>query len=143
MARTKQPSHKSARSSLVAPGGGKIGMYGYKAPRALPPPFPSLGDAHKKRKARPGAAALREIRKYQRSNDLLIARLPFQRLVRDITNSYVSDMRFRANALLALQEAAEAYLVRHFEDTNLCAIHAGRVTIQRKDMQLARRLRGE
>lgn len=87
--------------------------------------------------------ALREIRRYQKSNDLLIRKLPFQRLVRDIAQDFKADLRFQGNAVLALQETAEAYLVRLFEDTHLCAIHAKRVTIMPKDIQLARRIRGE
>ena len=92
---------------------------------------------------RPGTVALREIRKFQKSTDLLIRKLPFQRVVREIAGEYKSDLRFQSQAVLALQEAAEAYLVGLFEDTNLCAIHAKRVTIMPKDMQLARRIRGE
>jgi histone H3 len=92
---------------------------------------------------RPGTVALREIRKYQKTTDLLIRRLPFQRLVREIAQDFKSDLRFQSPALMALQEAAEAYLVGLFEDTNLCAIHAKRVTIMPKDIQLARRIRGE
>ena len=92
---------------------------------------------------RPGTVALREIRKYQKSCDLLIRRLPFQRLVREIAQDFKSDCKFQHNAMLALQEATEAYLVGLFEDTNLCAIHAKRVTIMPKDLQLARRIRGE
>lgn len=92
---------------------------------------------------RPGTAALREIRKYQKSFDLLIPKLPFQRLVREIAMDFKNDLRFQSSAILALQESAEAYLVGLFEDTNLCAIHARRVTIMPKDMQLARRIRGE
>ena len=88
--------------------------------------------------------ALREIRKYQKGTDLLIRKLPFQRLVREIARDLSPlELRFQSCAVLALQEAAEAYLVGLFEDTNLCAIHAGRVTIKSKDMQLARRIRGE
>ena len=70
-------------------------------------------------------------------------RLPLQRLIRDITSSIDPDLRFQSNALVAMQEAAEAYLVGIFEDTNLCAIHANRATIQKKDMDLARRIRGD
>lgn len=93
---------------------------------------------------RPGTVALREIRKYQRGTELLLARAPFQRLVREIAqNNHILDIRFQATALAAIQEAAEAYLVRLFEDTNLCAIHAHRQTIQVKDMYLALRIRGE
>lgn len=87
--------------------------------------------------------ALREIRRYQKSTDLLIRKLPFQRLVREIAQDYKTDLRFQSSAIQALQESSEAYLVSLFEDTNLCAIHAKRVTIQSKDIQLARRLRGE
>ena len=97
----------------------------------------------KPHRMRPGTVALREIRKYQRNTELLIRKLPFQRLVREITQDFKTDMRFQSHAVLALQEAAEAYLVHLFEDTNLCAIHAKRVTILPKDIQLARRIRGE
>merc|ERR1712199_9821 len=79
----------------------------------------------------------------RKSTELLIRKLPFQRLVREIAQDYKSDLRFQASAILALQEASEAYLVGLFEDTNLCAIHAKRVTIMPKDIQLARRIRGE
>ena len=96
---------------------------------------------------RPGTVALREIRRYQRSTDLLIRKLPFARLVREITQTYNSapaegEKRWQVEALMALQEACEAYLVHLFEDSNLCAIHAKRVTIFVKDIQLARRIRG-
>jgi histone H3 len=104
--------------------------------------------------------ALREIRRYQKSTELLIRKLPFQRLVREIAQDFKTDLRFQSSAVLALQEASEAYLVGLFEDTNLCAIHAKRVTIMPKgnckklhfkkklensftDIQLARRIRGE
>jgi len=87
--------------------------------------------------------ALREIRKYQKSTELLIRRKPFQSLVREIAQEIKTELRFQSTALVALQEAAEGYLVGLFEDTNLCAIHAKRVTIMPKDIQLARRIRGE
>ncbi|CAM6040398.1 unnamed protein product [Sphagnum compactum] len=92
---------------------------------------------------KPGTKALKEIRHYQKTCDLLIRRLPFARLVKEITAQY-SDVvtRWTAEALTALQEATEDYMVHLFEDTNLCAIHAKRVTIMPKDLQLARRLRG-
>ena len=92
---------------------------------------------------RPGTVALREIRKYQKSTNLLIRKMPFQRLVREIAQGFKTDLRFQSNAVLALQEAAECYLVGIFEDTQMCALHAGRSTIMAKDMQLARRIRGE
>ena len=92
---------------------------------------------------RPGTVALREIRRYQRSTDLLIHKMPFQRLVREIIQDFKLDLRVCTSAYIALQEAAEAYIVGLFEDVMLCAIHSKRVTIMPKDMQLARRIRGE
>ncbi|KAI3685981.1 hypothetical protein L1987_79650 [Smallanthus sonchifolius] len=103
---------------------------------------PTTGGVKKPHRYRPGTVALREIRKYQKSTELLIRKLPFQRLVREIAQDFKTDLRFQSHAVLALQEAAEAYLVGLFEDTNLCAIHAKRVTIMPKDIQLARRIRG-
>jgi histone H3 len=132
MARTKQTARKTT---------------GGKSPRALEKyqrkNMPSAGKVKRPHRYRPGTIALREIRKYQNSTNLLIRKLPFQRLVREIAQEYILDLRFQSTAILALQEAAEAYLIGLFEDTNLCAIHAKRVTIQPKDMQLARRIRGE
>ena len=95
------------------------------------------------KKFRPGIAALKEIRHFQKGSSLLIRKLPFQRLVREIAKDFKTDLRFQQAAIEALQEAAEAYLVGLFEDSNLCAIHAKRVTIMPKDIQLARRIRGE
>jgi histone H3 len=106
-------------------------------------PPPGTGGIRKPHRYRPGTVALREIRRYQKSTELLIRKLPFQRLVREIADEFRSDLRFQSTAILALQEAAESYLVGLFEDTNLCAIHAKRVTIMPKDIQLARRIRGE
>ena len=97
----------------------------------------------KERRNKPGTVALREIRKYQKSTDLLIRKLPFQRLVREIAGEFKHDLRFQSSAVIALQEASEAYLVGLFEDTNLACIHAKRVTIMPRDVQLARRIRGE
>ena len=104
---------------------------------------PATGGVKKPHRYRPGTVAIREIRRYQKSTELLIRKLPFQRLVREIAQDFKTDLRFQGSAVLALQEAAEAYLVGLFEDTNLCAIHAKRVTIMPKDIQLARRIRGE
>ena len=87
--------------------------------------------------------ALREIRRYEKSTELLLRKQPFQHLVREIAQDFKSDLRFQSSAIMALQEASEAYLVGLFEDTNLCAIHAKRVTIFPKDIQLDRRIRGE
>ena len=132
MARTKQTARKST---------------GGKSPRKqlATKARPQLGGVKppKKHRYRPGTVALREIRKYQKTTDLLIRKMPFQRLVREIAQDFKTDLRFQSSAVLALQEASEAYLVGLFEDTNLCAIHAKRVTIMPKDIQLARRIRGE
>lgn len=100
-----------------------------------------------RRRYKPGTVALKEIRKYQRSYDLLLLKLPFARLVREVALDLLpaevgAELRWQSHAILALQEAAEAFLVHLFEDTNLCAIHARRVTIMQKDIQLARRIRG-
>jgi len=100
-------------------------------------------DRVRPRRYRPGTVALREIRKYQKSTELLIRKLPFQRLVREIAQDFKADLRFQQEAMGALQEAAEVYLVGLFEDTCLSAIHAKRVTIFPKDIQLSRRIRGE
>ena len=134
MARTKQTACKTV---------------GGKAPRkelatkAARKSAPGTGGAKKPHRYRPGTVALREIRRYQKSTDLLIRKLPFQRLVRELAQEFKADLRFQGSAVLALQEAAEAYFVGLFGDSNLCAIHARRVTIMPKDMQLARRIRGE
>ncbi|XP_009277755.1 PREDICTED: histone H3.3 [Aptenodytes forsteri] len=111
--------------------------------QALARPLPRLTRSLLPPPPRPGTVALREIRRYQKSTELLIRKLPFQRLVREIAQDFKTDLRFQSAAIGALQEASEAYLVGLFEDTNLCAIHAKRVTIMPKDIQLARRIRGE
>ncbi|XBI25287.1 hypothetical protein VPH35_050250 [Triticum aestivum] len=84
-----------------------------------------------------------EIHKYQKGTELLIRKLPFQRLVREIAQVFKIDLRFQSHAVLALQEAAEEYLVGLFEDTNLCAVHVKRVTVMSKDVHLPRRIPGE
>ena len=91
---------------------------------------------------RAGTVALQDIRHFQKTSALLIRKLPFQRLVREIAQDFKTDLRFQSAVILCLQEAAEAYLVRLFDDANLCAIHARRVTIMPKDLLLARRIRG-
>lgn len=153
MARTKQTARKDT--------GGKAPrkQYANKAARKS-----QNGAVKKPRRYRPGTVALREIRRYQKSTDLLLRKvrpharlcsralssyntfatqLPFQRLVREIAQGFRGDLRFQGMAVLALQEAAESYLVQLLEDSNLCAIHAKRVTVMPRDMQLSRRIRGE
>ena len=134
MARTKQTARRST--------GGKVPRK-QLATKAARKSAPTVGGVKKPHRYRPGTVALREIRRYQSTSDLLIRKLPFQWLVREIAQSMKNDLRFQSTAILALQEASEAYLVSLFEDTNLCTIHAKRVTITTKDMQLARRIRGE
>ena len=114
---------------------------GQKAPK---------GGVKKHYRYRPGTVALKQIRRYQKSTELLIRKLPFQRLVHEIASDsevikspLCGKVRFQSAAIMALQEATEAYLVGLFEDSNLCAIHTRRVTIMPKDIQLARRIRSE
>ncbi len=126
MARTKQTARKST--------GGKAPRK-QLATKAARKSAPSTGGIKKPHRFRPGTVALREIRRYQKSTELLIRKLPFQRLVREIAQDFKTDLRFQSAAIGALQEASEAYLVSLFEDTNLCAIHAKRVTV-RKDFSL-------
>jgi|Transcript_34320 histone H3 len=134
MARTKHTARKTPAGKTPKK---------HLATKAAKKSAPAAGGVKKPHRFRPGTVALREIRKYQKSTELLVRKLPFQRLVREIAQEYKTDLRFQSSAVLALQEAAEAYLVGLFEDTNLCAIHAKRVTIMPRDMQLARRIRGE
>eukprot|EP00694_Reclinomonas_americana_P002456 EC787965.1.p2 GENE.EC787965.1~~EC787965.1.p2 ORF type:complete len:138 (+),score=48.58 EC787965.1:48-461(+) len=135
MARTKQTARKST--------GGKAPRKQLLASKAARKSTPTTGGVKKPHRFRPGTVALREIRKFQKSTELLMRKLPFQRLVREIAQDFKSDLRFQSTAVMDLKEAAEAHLVGLFEDTNLCYIHAHRVTIMPKDMQLARRIRGE
>jgi histone H3 len=108
-----------------------------------PPPFHNAGGIKKPHRYRPGTVALREIRKYQKTTELLISRLPLERWVRDIAQDFKTDLRFQSSSILAVQESCEAFIIGLLEDTNLCAIHAKRVTIMPKDIALARRIRGE
>ncbi|KFD47668.1 hypothetical protein M513_11459 [Trichuris suis] len=111
-----------------------------KAARKLVPAIGPLKRAHR---YRPGTVALRGIRRYQKSTELFIRRHPFLRLLREIAQDFKTDLCLQVSAVLALQEATEAYMVCLFEGTNLCAIHARRVTIMAKEVQLVRRIRGE
>ncbi|PAV86897.1 hypothetical protein WR25_21642 [Diploscapter pachys] len=110
MARTKQTARKST--------GGKAPRK-QLATKAARKSAPATGGVKKPHRYRPGTVALREIRRYQKSTELLLRKLPFQRLVREIAQDFKTDLRFQSSAVLALQEAAEAYLVGLFEDTNL------------------------
>ena len=134
LAEKREEKRKKAAAKMAKKGG-------QKAPK---------GGVKKRYRYRPGTVALKQIRQYQNSTELLIRKLPFQRLVREIARDsevikspLCGKVRFQSAAVMALQEAAEAYLVGLFEDTNLCAIHARRVTIMPKDIQLDRRICGE
>ena len=143
----QQPLTSRPGTSTSGGGGGGTGSSG-------------SGGQRKKQRYRPGTVALREIRMYQKSTQLLLRKLPFARLVKEIAQDFITEqfsiststttttpsiggigLRWQSHALLALQEAAEAYLVHLFEDANLCALHAKRVTIMQRDIQLARRIR--
>ena len=144
---TVSPDHKGENPKVPAPSDTTWLKAHKPLPgRAKPPRKRGAGQSavpKKPHQYRPGTVALREIRRFQKSTELLIRRLPFQRLVREIAQDLKGRLNFASGAILALQEAAEAYLVGLFEDTNLCAIHAKRITIMPKDIQLARRIRGE
>ena len=134
LAEKREEKRKAAAARMAKKGG-------QKAPK---------GGVKKRYRYRPGTVALKQIRQYQKSTEFLIRKLPFKRLVGEIASDselikspLCGKVRFQSAAIMALQEAAEAYLIGLFEDTNLCAIHAKRVTIMPKDIQLARRIRGE
>ncbi|KAE9412855.1 hypothetical protein Angca_002902, partial [Angiostrongylus cantonensis] len=116
---------------------------GGKAPRKQLGPIAArksarvTGGVNKPHRYRPGTVTLREIRRYQKSTALLISKLPFHRLVRKVAQDYRADVRFQSSAVMTLQEASGAYLVGLFEDTNLCTVHAKRVTVMAKNIQLA------
>ncbi|GAX11441.1 hypothetical protein FisN_22Lh125 [Fistulifera solaris] len=136
MVRHKTQARRGGRGSLVGQGRSRGGPTFEEAAQRQP-------RVKRTRRMRPGERALREIRKFQGSTDLLLRRLPFARLVREIQQGMSrTAYRWQGTAILALQEAAEAHLVGLFEDANHCAIHGKRVTIMPKDMQLARRIRG-
>lgn len=137
MARTKQTARKSVGGKLPH---GKTSSTSKGMPVKRSPASAPVKKAHR---YRPGTVALREIRKYQKSTDLLLRKLPFQRLVREVAQNIKNDLRFQSSAVLAIQEASESYLVSLFEDANLLAIHGKRVTLMVKDIQLARRIRGD
>ncbi|KAL8554145.1 hypothetical protein ACS0TY_002388 [Phlomoides rotata] len=140
MARTKQRALKSSRRESV---GAAPSTSTAKQPVGRRSTRTTSSPTKTKRRSKSGVAALREIRKYQKSTQLLIPAAPFIRTVREITFTYAPIVqRWQAEALVALQEAAEDYLIRLFEDAMLCAIHAKRVTLMKKDFELARRIGG-
>jgi len=140
------PKGKNAASKIGSKAKGKSSASSKKISKKTAPAKGGMkkGDGDKKKnRFRPGTVALREIKRYQKSTNMMLPRAPFQRLVRSICSNIDNDLRFQAQALMALQESTEAYLTGIFEDANLCAIHANRVTVMKKDMDLARRIRGD
>ena len=136
----KQLATKNPRKMLTAAQARKNAA---KAMAAGKQGNPQTGGLKRPMRWRPGTVALRKICRYQKTTELLIRKKPFSRLVREIAQDFKTDLRFQPQAIAALQEVAEAYLVGLFEDTNLCGIHAKRVTIMPKDLQLVRRIWGE
>tara|TARA_B100000401_G_scaffold385247_1_gene288888 strand:- start:166 stop:630 length:465 start_codon:yes stop_codon:yes gene_type:complete len=146
MARTKQTARKhtggkAPRKQLATKAASKTKVEAFR----------NIGAVKRPHRFKPGTVALREIRRYQKSTELLLRKLPFARLVKEITQDIsgmnadpkgVAATRWTKEAILMLQEASEAFLVGLFDDTNLVSIHAGRVTIRKKDLDLARRIRG-
>ena len=134
MGRTKQTASRST--------GGKAPRGSFRTRHGMRMGFQEKGGMRKPRRHRPGTVALRQIRKYQKSTELLIRKLPFQRLVREVALNIKPGLRFQSTAILALQEASEAFLVTMFDKVNLCAIHGNRVTIKPKDIILWKRMMG-
>ncbi|KAK4738891.1 hypothetical protein R3W88_002588 [Solanum pinnatisectum] len=143
MARTKHLAKRSRTKPSVAAGPSATpSTPTRKSPRSAP--ATSVQKPKQKRRYRPGIVALREIRHFQKTWNLVIPAAPFIRLVREISHFFAPGVtRWQAEALIAIQEAAEDFLVHLFEDAMLCAIHAKRVTLMKKDFELARRLGGK
>jgi histone H3 len=134
MSRTKETGKVSAKKA-VAPKSGK---------KAVKSAAGSASTGVKRvHRFRPGTVALRQIRKYQRGTELLLRKAPFQRLLREVAQSQKEGLRWSASAVAAVQEATESYIISLLSDANLCALHTRRVTAMPRDLQLARRLRGE
>ena len=133
MARSKQAARRSRRDLL------RRALATKQAKKAVP----AMGGVKRSRRFHAGTVALREIRRYQKSSTMLIRKAPFSRLVREVAQDYKSDVRFQTAAIMCLQEAAETYMVKLFEDSLLCSLHAQRVTLMPQDLQLTRRIRGD
>ncbi|EIJ87504.1 histone H3 [Nematocida parisii] len=133
MARTKQTARKST--------GGKAPRKQLATKAARKSTAPGAVAAKRPHRFKAGTVALREIRKYQKTTDLLIRKLPFQRLVREVASEYKTDVRFQSSSILAIQESLENYLTGLFEDSNRCAIHAKRVTLMARDLHLVNKIK--
>jgi len=142
----REPKRKEVSAATEAAIAAKRRKYGKsigtgKSMKKLKPGFVYNG-GKPRRRYRPGQKAIREIRKYQMSTELLLRKLPFSRLVREITEKISPvPIRFQAIAMECLQTATETYIIQLFEDANQCTIHAKRVTLFPKDVQLALRIR--
>ncbi|KAI5189199.1 histone H3 [Nematocida minor] len=133
MARTKQTARKST--------GGKAPRKQLATKAARKSSAPGAVAVKRPHRFKAGTVALREIRKYQKTTDLLIRKLPFQRLVREVASEYKADVRFQSSSILAIQESLENYLTGLFEDSNRCAIHAKRVTLMARDLHLVNKIK--
>lgn len=135
MARTKQTARKST--------GGKAPrkQLSTKAARKTSSVTDSEAATKQPTRFRPGSVALKEIRKYQKSTECLIRKLPFTRFVRDIASKFKADARFGSTAMSCLQEASENFLTTLFEEAYRCAIHAKRVTLFPKDVNLVMKIK--
>ena len=138
MARTKTTARKSSAGIKIP----RKQLYIKKARRSSTSKGKNLY-VRKPHRFRPGTVAAREIRKYQKSTEFLIRKIPFQRIVKNIAYKSRPDCKFQSSAIFALQEAIEIFLVSLFENTSLCATHANRITIMEKDVLLAKRIRGD
>ena len=155
VSKSKQPPNeqenpKMVNDQTVRPQGKRVKTQGKKLPSTKGRRGPTFSQppGKKPRRYRPGTVALREIRRYQKTQELLIRRAPFGRLVRELTAEATRKTsskvnRWTSDGIAALQEASEAYTTTVFEDSNLVAIHGKRVTCMPKDIQLIRVLRRE
>ena len=134
MARTKETGKVSSKKAVAA----KSGKKAVKSASGG-----SSSGVKRTHRFRPGTVALRQIRKFQRGTELLIRKAPFQRLVRESAQQQKDGLRWAASAVAAVQEATESYIISLLSDANLCALHSRRVTAMPRDLQLARRLRGD
>ncbi|XP_050232156.1 histone H3-like centromeric protein CENH3 isoform X2 [Mercurialis annua] len=143
MARVKHTATKSRKKPSAAPTPSSPSSPATPSTRSRTQ-APDTQRKTKPHRYKPGTVALREIRHFQKTWNLLIPTAPFIRLVRDITGVLSAEVnRWTAEALMAIQEASEGFLIQLFEDGMLCAIHAKRVTLMKKDLELARRLGGK
>ena len=145
--KTSKGRKSSKKASASSKGKGKVGRPRTSKPAgkiAVKKPTLKRAEGEKRpHRFKPGTVALREIRRYQKGGNMLLRKIPFQRIVRHIAEGLKHGMRFQASAILALQEATEGHLVGLFADSNICAVHAKRVGVTGGDIQIAKKLRKE